>query len=166
MRKRYSLPAALLVSLFIYAFYRTDKTEVNQLIIYFVSFELYSQMKDIVTSVLPLNGSIVYSLPGGLWVFCATALAHGFYFEFKNHKIQIGLLPLLFATGLEVCQLMQLTRGTFDALDIAFYSIAWLLATRLFDYPRPKQNLLSPLTLRGFMCLSCFFCVFLAHVSR
>lgn len=166
MKKRYSLAAALLVSLFIYAFYRTDKTEVNQLIIYFVSFELYIQVKNIVTSVLPLDGSIVYSLPGGLWVFCATTLAHGFYFKFRDHKIQIGPLPALFAIGLEFCQLIHLTHGTFDVLDITFYGLAWLLATWLFNSPRSKQNILSPLTLHGFMCLSCFLCVFLAHVSR
>jgi hypothetical protein len=165
MRKRYSLAAALLVSLFIYAFYRTDKTEVNQWIIYFVSFESYSQVKAIVTSTLPLDGSIVYSLPGGLWVFCATALALGFYFEFGDLKVYIGPLPMLFATGLEFCQLTHLAHGTFDARDIMFYGVAWLMATWLFN-SRSKQNILSPLTLHGFMCLSCFFCVFLAHVSR
>jgi hypothetical protein len=166
MRKNYSLSAALALSLFIYLFYRTDKTAVNQLIIYLLSLESYIQLKNMVASALPLDDLIVYSLPGGLWVFCATALAHGFYFEFRHYKILIAPIPALFAIGLEFCQCMHFTHGTFDLWDITFYAIGWLLATRLFYTGMSKHNILSPLTLHGFMCLSCIFIVFLAHVSR
>ncbi|MEI9921079.1 MAG: hypothetical protein WDO14_20130 [Bacteroidota bacterium] len=166
MRKNYSLVIALSISLFIYVFYRTDKTAVNQLFIYFLSLESYILIKNIVVSAIPLKGAIVYSLPGGLWVFCATTLAHRFYFRFRHHKIQIGLLPVLFAVGLEFCQLTRLTPGIFDVGDVTFYVIGWMLSSALFNSLRPNQNILSPLTLNGFTCLSCFFCVFLAHVSR
>jgi hypothetical protein len=166
MRKNYSLLIALPLSLFIYLFYRTDKTAVNQLFIYFFSYELYVYLKHLVASNIPLAGSIVYSLPGGLWVFCASALAYRFYIKIRGYRIPIGLVPVLFAIGLELGQLLHLAHGVFDISDIIFYSLGWLLATRLFDSKPANQNIFSPLTPNGFLCLSCFFCVFLAHVSR
>jgi hypothetical protein len=115
---------------------------------------------------MPLPESIIFSLPGGLWIFCVTALSQDFYMKIGNHKMQVVLVPVLFAIGLEFCQLIHLTNGRFDFWDIVFYLLFWLLAYYSFQSQRSQQNLLSPFTLHGFICLACFLSVYLAHVSQ
>ena len=165
MKRRHSIVIALLVSLFIYVFYRSEKTVVNELIILILSLEVYSGIKSIIVNAIPLNNLIVFSLPGGLWIFCATTLSQDFYVSIRNYKIQLFLIPILFAIGLEFCQLIHLTNGRFDLWDIVFYSMFWLLAYYSYQFHHSKQNILSPFTLRGFTCLICFLSVYLAHVS-
>jgi hypothetical protein len=91
MRKTYSLIVIILfVSLFIYLFYRTEKTVVNELMILFLSFDTFAEIRSGVTKTIPLNESMIFSLPGGLWVFCTTVLAKDLYIKIGNHKIRIG----------------------------------------------------------------------------
>ncbi len=166
MRRRYSIAVALLIALFIYLFYRSEKTVVNELAILLLSMDTYAAIKSGIVEMIPLNELAIFSLPGGLWVFCATALSRDFYVRVRDHKIQVVLVPVLFATGLEFCQLMHLTNGRFDFGDIAFYLLFWLLAYRAFHAPDAQQQTLSPFTLHGFICLACFLSVYLAHVSE
>ena len=165
MKKRYSILIALFISLFIYLFYRSEKTVVNELIMLILPFDSYSAIKCSILKTLPLNDAIVYSLPGGLWIFCVTALSKDFYLEIRNHKMQVIFLPVLFAIALEFCQLFQLTNGRFDIWDIAFYLLFWLLATYSSKSQRSQQNIMSPFTLDSFVCIVCFLSVYLAHVS-
>lgn len=166
MKRKYSLSIAFLTSLFIYLFYRSEKTIVNELIILILSFETYGNIKTGIVDAVPLNKLIIFSLPGGLWVFCATALAQDFYVRIKNHKIPLSLLPVQFAIGLEFVQLIHLTNGRFDLWDILFYVMFWWLASYSNKFDRSQQNILSPFTLRGFTCLVCFVSVYLAHVNN
>lgn len=165
MKRGYNIVIALLVSLFIYAFYRSEKTVVNELLILILSLETYSQIKSSIVNVVSLNKLIVFSLPGGLWIFCVTALSTDFYITIRNYKIQLFLIPILFAIGLEFCQLIHLTNGRFDVWDIASYSMFWLLAYYSYQFHRSQQNILAPFTISGFTWLVCFLSVYLAHVS-
>ena len=72
--KKYIPILALCLSacLFIYVFYRTEKTLVNYIATALLSKEGYKGVKEIIVSVLPLKDIIIYSLPEGLWVFCIT----------------------------------------------------------------------------------------------
>lgn len=166
MRRVYSISLILLISLFIYVFYRSEKTVVNELFILILSFDAYTAIKSSVINAIPLNQLLIFSLPGGIWIFCATALSQGFYLRIRNHKMQLDLVPIIFAIGLEFCQLIHFTHGTFDNWDIAFYLIFWLLAYYPFQSDREQQNILAPFTPRGFICLACFLSVYLAHVSQ
>jgi hypothetical protein len=166
MKRNYSVAGALLISLFIYLFYRSEKTVVNELITFILSPESYTTIKSSVMTAVPLNNPIIFSLPGGLWVFCATALAQGFYMKAGRYKVQLVLVPILFAVGLEFCQLIHLTNGRFDVGDIMCYIIFCALAQYAFPSHLPKQNILSPFTLHGFFCVACFLSVYLAHVSQ
>ncbi|HMJ69005.1 MAG TPA: hypothetical protein VK508_08920 [Cyclobacteriaceae bacterium] len=166
MKRTYSIVAALSISLFIYLFYRSEKTVVNELLILVSSRDTYAAIKNTVMRAVSLNELVIFSLPGGLWIFCVTALSQGFYMKIRSYKIQVGLAPILFAIGLEFFQLMHLTHGTFDLWDIAFYLTGWFLAWYSFRSQRLQQNILSPFTLPGFICLSCFFSVYLAHVNQ
>jgi hypothetical protein len=166
MRKIISILAALSVSLFIYVVYRSEKTLVNELIIFLLSAETYAAIKNSVTNAIPLPASTIFSLPGGLWIFCATALSQDFYMKIRHYKIQVALAPILFAIGLEFCQLIHLTNGRFDTWDIIFYVLFWLLGYCSFPSHTTKKNIVSPFTLHGFICLACFLSVYLAHVSQ
>ncbi len=166
MKRACSIAIALSVSLFIYLFYRSEKTVVNELFILIFSPDTYVALKKAVVRALPMNATVVFSLPGGLWVFCATVLARDFYVKSGHHKIQIVVIPLIFAIGLEFCQLFQITNGRFDLLDIAFFLMFWFLAYYSFQSTSSQQKILTPFTLHGFICLACFFSVYLAHVSQ
>jgi hypothetical protein len=166
MKRACSIGIALLISLFIYLFYRTDKTVVNELAILLLSYDTYASLKRCIVNFVPLSEPIIFSLPGGLWVFCATTLSHEFYIKLHTHKIQVIVVPVLFAIGLELCQLLHLIRGRFDVLDILFYLTFWLLSYFSFRSRGLQQNVLTPFTLDGFICVVCFFSVYLAHVSR
>lgn len=166
MKRAYRISLILLISLFIYVFYRSEKTVVNELFILILSLDTYTMAKSSVINAIPLTPHLIFSLPGGLWIFCATTLSQGFYLRMGNHKMQLDLVPILFAVGLEFFQLIHFTHGTFDNWDIAFYLMFWLLAYYPFESDREHQNILSPFTPQGFICLACFLSVYLAHVSQ
>jgi hypothetical protein len=166
MKKITSIASALSVSLFIYLFYRSEKTVVNELMIFVFSFETYTFLKNTIIQLIPLPKAIVYSLPGGLWIFCATALSQDFYLKMKGFMLQLAFVPVVFALGLEFCQLAHLTNGRFDIRDISCYVFFWLLAYLFFPSQGSQQNIASPFTVNGFICLACFHSVYLAHVNQ
>lgn len=166
MRRTASVAIALGISLFIYVFYRSEKTVINGLITLILSFEIYIQVKSYIVNAIPLGELVVFSLPGGLWVFCATTLSHGFYVRLRGRTIQVAAIPIVFATGLEFLQLFHLTNGRFDVLDIAAYVFFWSLSCYFFESPAMQQKKLSPFTLPGFICLACILSVYLAHVQQ
>jgi hypothetical protein len=166
MKRICSVTIALLVSLFIYLFYRSEKTLVNELILLVVSYDTYVAIKTVIADALPLSELLIFSIPGGLWVFCVTTLSEGFYIKIADREIQAAVVPVLFAVGLELCQLVHLTNGRFDMLDIASYLLFWSLACYFFEPRESQQKALSPFTLPGFICLACFLSVYLAHVQQ
>lgn len=166
MKRTYSVTAlALLTSLFIYLFYRTRKTVVNELTGSLLSNDTFTNLRSWFSESLPLHDLIRFSLPGALWVFCMTILSNGLYLEFRRNRIPLVAMPLLFALGLEFFQLFHLTRGTFDLWDIGAYIIFWMLAWSGFRSHTSQQNVLSPFSLKSFMCMVCFLSVYLAHVN-
>jgi len=164
MKKELSIALALLVSLFIYAFYRSEKTLVNELIMLVLPLDTYREIRSNI-NVIPLTGLMVFSLPGGLWIFCATTLSKDFYVRIRTYKLRLFPVPILFAIGLEFCQLLQFTNGRFDCWDVVSYGIFFLLAYFSYQFQDPQENLMSPFTLRGFTYLICLLSVYLAHVS-
>jgi hypothetical protein len=166
MKKTYSVTLALLLSLFIYVFYRSEKTLVNELIILLLSFDTYIALKTTITETIPLNKITIFSLPGGLWIFCVTILSQDFYMKIRDRKIRVAFIPIVFAVGLEFCQFIHVTNGRFDLWDLAFYFTFWVIAYYLFPSENSQQNITSPFTLHGFICLACFLSVYLAHVNR
>ena len=166
MKRKYSIiVVGLSICLFIYLFYRTTNTVVNELIVLLLSPATYTQIRSEIVATLPLGELVKYSLPGGLWVFCLTILCKDLYLPVGKHKILLISVPILFAIGLEFLQLMHVTNGTFDPADMGLYLAFWLLACNLFPSSTSHQNILSPFTLRGFVCVACFLSVYLAHVS-
>jgi len=73
-----------------------------------------------------LANPIFCSLPDGLWVF---AFASWMRLIWGRHWFWCNL-PVSLATGSEIGQLFHLVPGTFDVLDVLFYSIGHALSQR------------------------------------
>ena len=165
MKKQYLLIVPLLLfCLFIYLFYRTDKTLVNTLCIQIFNVQNYTALKEAITSNLPLHSAAIYSLPEGLWVFCITLTSKPLYIQHHNRKLPCGFFPLLFCIGLEVLQLLHITNGRFDIMDILFSFFFWFIAYYFFNHSSQKQNLLEPITTKSLVCIASYSFVYLVHV--
>jgi hypothetical protein len=167
VKKNYFLIAvSLLFCLFIYLFYRTEKTVITQLFISLVSVDDFEDMRRHVTQAITLHEFIIYSLPEGLWVFCITLTSRSLFVKIGSREISLLFAPLIASIGLELFQLLQLTQGRFDFLDIIVSLFFWALATYVMK-PKPvRQNFLYPFTKRSFICLASYLIVYLAHVWK
>ncbi len=154
-----------MASLFIYLFYRTERTVINELFIKIFSFQKYYTLKNAVNLHLPLNKQLIYSLPEGLWVFAASLISKDFYIEINKWKLRGVFIPLAFALSLELLQLFNFTNGRFDLIDIAFAIIFWFIAF-FVKIDHGERNIFKPFTMNGFACMLCYAIVFLAHVWK
>lgn len=167
MKKKYWLIIIpLLFSLFIYLFYRTEKTVINQLVISIVSLHRFEAWRKFVTAAIPLNEHIVYSLPEGLWVFCITITSTFLSVNIYKRTIRLLFLPLVFSIGLEFLQLLHIANGRFDFWDIGSSIAWWAAAVLIMKRKSVTQNLLKPFTIQGFVCVLSYLIVYLAHVIR
>ena len=165
MKKQYAfIIASLLVSLFIYVFYRTEKTVVNELLIHSISFDTYAALKGGMIRFLPLPAFVIYSLPEGLWVFCITLTSKPYYIHQKKLRIQGVIIPILFCVGLEIFQWFHFTNGRFDLNDIVVALMGWLVAVIAFENKADKQNILTPLNANKMVCLVSYGVLYLSHV--
>lgn len=160
-----SLAVSLFFCLFIYVFYRTEKTLVNRVVITLFSQESYSGLKTSVTSILPLKDYLIYSLPEGLWVFCITLTSSFFYLEVQKRKWSLVFVPLLVALIIEVFQLLHFTNGRFDLMDITFAAGFWLLALFWTRTNSGKEPLFQSFNTKTICCMISYSIVYLAHVT-
>ena len=157
---------SLLISLFIYLFYRTEKTVVNEIFISIVSFDTFFEMREHVTKMLHLNEHIVYSLPEALWVFCITLTSKFLFIRIAGYELDLLYAPLLFSICLELFQLLHLTNGRFDFWDIGLSILFWAIANYLIKNASTRQNMLTPFNTRSLTCLLSYLIVYLAHVWK
>ncbi len=167
MKKNYPLIIlSLLISLFIYLFYRTEKTVINEIFISIVSYDNFVDLRRSITGSLKLDEHIIYSLPEGLWVFCITLTSKFLYVKVGRHEIDLHFVPLIFSIGLELFQLLHLTNGRFDFWDIGVSVLFWALANYVIKHNGTRQNILDPVTVRSFTCFISYQIVYLAHVWK
>lgn len=165
MKKQYWLILfALLISLFIYIFYRTEKTVVNEILLSVISPDTFFELKKVIISSLPLNEHIIYSLPEGLWVFCITYTSKHLFIKPGGREFNLVSVPLLFSIGLELFQLLRLTNGRFDFWDIGASILFWIIANYSMIDNRERQNILDPFNYRSIICIASYLIVYLAHV--
>jgi len=160
------IAVSLLLSLFIYLFYRTEKTVVNELLISIISFDTYAAWKANVVHFIPINDTIVYSLPEGSWVFCITLTSKPYYIQLKRGRIDCVFIPLVFSIGLEILQLLHVTNGRFDFIDIGVSIVFWLIGNFALRNKAPKQNILASLNLKTVICIASYAIVYLSHVFK
>jgi len=165
-KKYFLIIVSLGISLFIYLFYRTEKTVVTDLFISLISLNRYVGLKEVIVSNLTLNKHIINSLPEGLWVFCITLTSKNLFLKIGNREINLLFLPLLFSIGLEFFQLFNLTNGRFDFWDIGFSIAFWAIANYLMKQKNSKQNILRPFNTNSLICVLSYLIVYLAHVWK
>jgi hypothetical protein len=160
------IAVSLLISLFIYLFYRTEKTVVNEMLISIISFDTYAAWKANIVHLIPINDTIVYSLPEGLWVFCITLTSKPYYVKLRNRRIDCVFIPLVFSIGLEILQLLHITNGRFDLIDIGVSIVFWSIGNFTFGNKVAKQNILASLNLKTVICVISYAIVYLSHVFK
>ena len=167
MKKNYWLIIlSLLISLCIYVFYRTERTLINEMIIWHVPYENFYALRSNISFALPLDERIVYSLPEGLWVFCVTLTSKPFFLKMGKLQIDLLYLPLIFSIGLELFQLLHLTNGRFDFWDIGVSVLFWGMGNFLMKHHSTRQNIFHPFTINSFICILSYLIVYLAHSWR
>ena len=167
MKKQYVLiGVSLLICLFIYLFYRTERTLVNDLYIRLTSLDDYTKLKAYIVGRLPLPPLIIYSLPEGLWMFCITLTSKHYYIAWKKWRLDCVYIPLLFCFSLEMLQLIHLTNGRFDLMDIYLFTVFWFLGRSVLTQPDEKQNILGKFNTKMMVCVASYGIVYLAHVLK
>ncbi|MBN8786133.1 MAG: hypothetical protein J0I84_03530 [Terrimonas sp.] len=165
MKRNYAfILLSLLISLFIYLFYRTQRTVVNEIFISLLSAGKYHALKEKISGAIPLNKYIIYSLPEGLWVFCITLTSKFLFIRLGKREIDLVFIPLIFCIGLEFMQLFHFTNGRFDFWDIGVSLLFWSIAKYRVKHVQIRQNILQPYTARSFVCIFSYGIVYLAHV--
>lgn len=154
---------SLLFCLFVYVFYRTEHTLVNRVIIAMFTAERYHTLKTVVTAAVPLNDFCIYCLPEGLWVLCITITSRFFYLKLRGRHYTLTPIPLLLAIVMEVFQLLHISNGRFDVMDIVSATIFWLLALWLTRRTSEKEALFS-FSRKSVLCVFSYSIVYLAHV--
>lgn len=155
---------SLVTGLFIYIFYRSDRTVIN-LIVNLFGKEHMTNFRLNLRHALPLPDFMVYSLPEGLWILAATLISRQFYFSIHRIHLQFYYLPIAYAGSLEIVQKLHLWNGRFDWMDLLFSSIGWGVAMLLPIPPHQiniRQNFNRQLLPLGFI----YAIVFLSHVSN
>jgi hypothetical protein len=103
-------------SAFIYFFYRGNNIIFNQIL---STFQLDCFFcKDFIAFEFPLQDWIVYSLPGGIWVFVLSIILQNNHIRIFNQRIPLEYLPIVYGIGLEILQFFHWTDGTFDWVDL------------------------------------------------
>lgn len=167
MKKKYFvITLSLFISLLIYLFYRTDRTVINEIIIHIFSLETYIRLKTSIIKLLPLNEIVIYSLPEGLWILCATITSKPYYIRLGNWQIKCVLIPLIYCISLEILQLYHITNGRFDFMDIWISITFWLIGNYSFKEQTDQQNILMPLNFKSVACLATYSVVYLSHVFK
>jgi hypothetical protein len=84
---------------------------------------------------------VKYNLPDLLWVFSFTSLMLIIWDKkIINENITYIIFPVSVGIISEVGQLFGIINGTFDLLDILFYSIGGLLSTLIFINSNSNKN--------------------------
>jgi hypothetical protein len=159
------LIVSLFLCLFIYVFYRTEKTLATRLFIALFSREEYSLLKSRITAVLPLQDCLIYSVPEGLWVFCITVTSSFFYLEMGKRKWDLVFVPIGVALVMELFQLLHLANGRFDLMGITVSTGFWLLALFCTRTNANKEPLFQAVNTNTICCMISYSIVFLAHVT-
>jgi len=123
-RYKISVITPLIICLFIYTFYRAEETNVN-LLLKHVFHTDFQSIRIHVKEAIPLHSVVVYNLPEGLWIFSITLLGVNLFLRIRQRKIYLIYFPIIFVLLLEILQLLKITDGTFDLLDIVI-SLAFL----------------------------------------
>ncbi|MFT6167396.1 MAG: hypothetical protein ACJAV5_000630 [Vicingaceae bacterium] len=160
-----TIALSLLSSLFVYLFYRSEQTVVNEIFKFVFSGDVYFNLKAIISENIILPQFLVFSLPEGLWVLAVTLASKNIYFGRQKHLIHVAILPIIISVTLELFQLISITNGTFDWLDITSAICFWGIGYFLLPSPSNNQRLFVKMNVNSVICLASYMVLYLSHVS-
>jgi len=167
LRTKYTLiVSSLLVSLFVYLFYRTEQTVINHLVIATIGEAPYWVIRDWINQHIHLGPFGVYSLPEALWVLAITLLSKRYYLGLNRLKISLKFVPVLLVIGFEWFQFAHWANGRFDWVDLAGGIVFWVLGLLVLPEKEPKASLLAKWNFHGVACVLSYAIVYLAHVIQ
>ena len=165
MRIKYFIIAlALLLSLFVYLFFRTEQTIVNYLFIKIWGGEPFYQSRAWVTARVNLSNFQMYSMPEALWILAITLLSKRYMIQLGNRHISLWYLPLILAFGFEFFQWMHWSNGSADLNDLLGAGLFWALGMTVFPEKEPKISLFQSFNIHALLCTGAYAVVYLAHV--
>jgi hypothetical protein len=141
------LPILFCVSILL--FFRSDYSNAN------VFIHQFSDISLNLSQSINLNNIVIYNLPEAFWVFSLTLLSLNYKLKIKGVNLNLIYIPLLYVWIAEFFQLLSITNGTFDVLDIVFSSITWAIAYYLLQSNKKQINY------KDFNIRKLFFFVFL-----
>lgn len=154
----------LFFCVFIYVFYRTEDTLINLILLQLLPNSELLLFKETIRSTVAFPAWVIYSLPGGLWVFAASILARKLRLRIFSKNICIEWAPMFFALWLEFWQYVGIVKGHFDVLDILIVLIFGLTAMSVKKPMQLSTQTLFPFHKRSTIFVFVFVCVFLGHV--
>lgn len=157
---------SLLSSLWLYVGYRSEDTWVNVVIAGMLPAGALHHARELLHAILFVPDALAWRIPGGLWVFAATLLARDLRVNWGRFKLELALLPVVMAVGIEVCQALHMTDGAYDPWDIFTVITAAALAMKLPGFGWPPQELDVRWHWRGSVCLANFAILILADVHH
>jgi len=145
----------------IYLIYRDSSILLNHL---FLPFRIETTLeKQLIQDLLPLPNWIIYSLPGGIWVYVTTIIAiKNEHIEYKFTGVII-LVPSIYAVVLEFLQFFHFTDGTFDWVDLLIIFVAAFAAKGSYKLELSLKNYPN---FHNLALLSAFLVLFLSDVYR
>ena len=166
MKKYAAMLAALSISAFIYLFYRTNQTLLNQLFAVVFGNDNYLFLKSFFHSNLKLPSQIIYSLPGALWVWVISIASRDVFIDFKGKKISFVVLPIIVALGFELFQYLHWTNGHFDWWDVIYSTAFWLLSFISLNKQKRSSNDTYTKLHYNLVFVGSYLIVFFAHVMN
>ena len=167
LRTKYILiVSSLLVSLFVYLFYRTEQTVVNHLVIAAIGDAPYWVIRDWINQNIHFGSFGVYFLPEALWVLAITLLSKRYSLGLIRLKISLKFVPVLLVIGFEWFQFAHWANGRFDWVDLAGGFVFWVVGLLVVPEKEPKTSLFSKLNFHGIACVLSYAIVYLAHVIQ
>lgn len=120
---------SLLISFYLYAFYRSEQTVINILLSQTLPNHLYETLRHQVNLLLPLPDVLIGRIPAGFWILGSSLLSHDCVLILDQFELRLAWVPPLVALLIEIAQYFHLTDGTFDPWDVVTIAIAAFIAT-------------------------------------
>lgn len=108
-------------------FYRPLNTHVNNLLV--ATFgEDFLSLRTTIQANFPLSDTLIYNVPGAMWIFGLSLLGWRLYLGTGVVKIHLFYVALFIGQFFELIQAFQLTDGTFDWYDLGWNFIGFFAA--------------------------------------
>jgi len=154
----------LFIALMIYLIWRSENVLVNFLVSSTIGVEDFRDWRTAISARLLFPEWMIYSMPGGLWVFVSTMAFKDFFIDVKKATINLLFLPPIIALFLEITQLIHLTHGTFDGWDIILIFVFWVSSILICPASELKEDFRnSEQTSKKFWAIISVLILSLAH---